>query len=142
MGRSNHFVRCFPYATLASPRVSHALTKMSTLSLSTPLRAQTLSSRSASTATLGKSTVRAPISRKGVAVYAGNANTTGIFAPLVRVARAVIGQKPFNQLRGKGIGLHSQVIGKFCEGIGAEAKVKQRLIRTAKKNGEELGFLA
>ena len=35
-----------------------------------------------------------------------------------------------------------QVIGKFCEGIGAEAKVKQRLIRTAKKNGEELGFLA
>eukprot|EP00238_Polyblepharides_amylifera_P008157 CAMPEP_0196584216 /NCGR_PEP_ID=MMETSP1081-20130531/46230_1 /TAXON_ID=36882 /ORGANISM="Pyramimonas amylifera, Strain CCMP720" /LENGTH=115 /DNA_ID=CAMNT_0041905351 /DNA_START=130 /DNA_END=477 /DNA_ORIENTATION=+ len=81
-------------------------------------------------------------SRKALSVKAGNANVNGIFAPIVRQARNVIGMKPFNQLRGKGIALHSQVITEFCNEVGAEPKTRQRLIRTAKKNGEELGFLA
>lgn len=34
----------------------------------------------------------------------------GLFAPIVVVARDVIGKKRFNQLRGKAIALHSQVI--------------------------------
>lgn len=33
----------------------------------------------------------------------------GIFAPLVVLARNILGKKEFNQLRGKGIALHSQV---------------------------------
>uniref|UniRef100_A0A0F7CYU2 Proton gradient regulation 5 n=1 Tax=Melianthus villosus TaxID=377280 RepID=A0A0F7CYU2_9ROSI len=66
----------------------------------------------------------------------------GIFAPLVVVARDVIGKKRFNQLRGKAIALHSQVITEFCKSIGADAKQRQGLIRLAKKNGEKLGFLA
>ena len=33
----------------------------------------------------------------------------GLFAPVVVVARNAMGQKRFNQLRGKGIALHSQV---------------------------------
>nr|BAE00073.1 PGR5 [Portulaca oleracea] len=66
----------------------------------------------------------------------------GLFAPIVVVAKNVIGQKRFNQIRGKAIALHSQVITEFCKTIGADAKQRQGLIRLAKKNGEKLGFLA
>ncbi|XP_073123096.1 protein PROTON GRADIENT REGULATION 5, chloroplastic-like [Henckelia pumila] len=66
----------------------------------------------------------------------------GVFAPIVVVARNIIGKKRFNQLRGKAIALHSQVITEFCKSIGADGKQRQGLIRIAKKNGELLGFLA
>ncbi|KAF9610962.1 hypothetical protein IFM89_026050 [Coptis chinensis] len=66
----------------------------------------------------------------------------GVFAPLVVVTRDIVGKKRFNQLRGKAIALHSQVITEFCKSIGADAKQRQGLIRLAKKNGERLGFLA
>ncbi|XP_006660403.1 protein PROTON GRADIENT REGULATION 5, chloroplastic [Oryza brachyantha] len=73
----------------------------------------------------------------------GNVNEgKGIFAPAVVVVRNIIGRKRFNQLRGKAIALHSQVITEFCKTIGADAKQRQGLIRLAKKNGEKLGFLA
>ncbi|KAL3693502.1 hypothetical protein R1sor_007153 [Riccia sorocarpa] len=70
------------------------------------------------------------------------ASSKGIFAPLVVVARNILGKQRFNQLRGKGIALHSQVITEFCKSIGADSKQRQGLIRLAKKNGEKLGFLA
>jgi hypothetical protein len=35
-----------------------------------------------------------------------------------------------------------QVITEFCKSIGADGKVRQGLIRLAKKNGGKLGFLA
>ncbi|KAH7844112.1 hypothetical protein Vadar_024497 [Vaccinium darrowii] len=66
----------------------------------------------------------------------------GIFAPIVVATRNIIGKKRFNQLRGKAIALHSQVITEFCKTIGADGKQRQGLIRLAKKNGERLGFLA
>ncbi|OWM70515.1 protein PROTON GRADIENT REGULATION 5, chloroplastic [Punica granatum] len=66
----------------------------------------------------------------------------GLFAPVVVFTRNIIGKKRFNQLRGKAIALHSQVITEFCKSIGADAKQRQGLIRLAKKNGERLGFLA
>ncbi|XP_027365965.1 protein PROTON GRADIENT REGULATION 5, chloroplastic [Abrus precatorius] len=66
----------------------------------------------------------------------------GIFAPIVVLTRNIIGKKRFNQIRGKAIALHSQVITEFCKSIGADAKQRQGLIRLAKKNGEWLGFLA
>lgn len=73
----------------------------------------------------------------------GNVNEgKGLFAPLVIVARNIIGKKRFNQFRGKAISLHSQVINEFCKQIGADSKQRQGLIRLAKKNGEKLGFLA
>lgn len=88
-------------------------------------------------------TPRSYVSQKKNATVAGNPNEgKGIFAPVVVVARNILGKKRFNQLRGKGIALHSQVITEFCKNIGAEAKQKQGLIRLAKKNGEKLGFLA
>lgn len=37
---------------------------------------------------------------------------------------------------------HSQVITEFCKVIGADKKLNQGLVRLAKKNGEDLGFLA
>ncbi|XAR62687.1 hypothetical protein NMG60_11017535 [Bertholletia excelsa] len=66
----------------------------------------------------------------------------GLFAPAVVLTRNIIGKKRFNQLRGKAIALHSQVINEFCKSIGADSKQRQGLIRLAKKNGERLGFLA
>lgn len=75
-------------------------------------------------------------------VSMANKHTTGPFAPLVVITRNIMGPKPFNQFRGKGIALHSQVITEFCKSIGADAKQRQGLIRLAKKNGEKLGFLA
>lgn len=42
----------------------------------------------------------------------GNKNEgKGVFAPIVVLTRNVLGKKEFNQLRGKGIALHSQVRG-------------------------------
>ncbi|KAL8491087.1 hypothetical protein ACS0TY_022929 [Phlomoides rotata] len=66
----------------------------------------------------------------------------GVFAPIVVITRNIVGKKRFNQLRGKAIALHSQVITEFCKSIGADPKQRQGLIRLAKKNGEKLGFLA
>ncbi|KAK6781085.1 hypothetical protein AABB24_036303 [Solanum stoloniferum] len=73
----------------------------------------------------------------------GNVNDgKGLFAPIVVITRNIVGKKRFNQLRGKAIALHSQVITEFCKSIGADQKQRQGLIRLAKKNGEKLGFLA
>ena len=47
--------------------------------------------------------------RGALKVVAGNTNEGGLFAPLVVVARNIIGVKRFNQIRGKAIALHSQV---------------------------------
>lgn len=85
---------------------------------------------------------RVPSRRAVLVTRCGNAYENGLFAPIVRVARDVIGVKRFNQIRGKAIALHSQVIGDFCEEFGCDTKVKQNLIRTAKANGGKLGFLA
>lgn len=80
--------------------------------------------------------------RYNLQVIAGNKGENGIFAPIVRVTRDAMGTKEFNQLRGKAISLHSQVIKDFCKQLGVDTKQVQGLIRLAKKNGEWLGFLA
>lgn len=64
-----------------------------------------------------------------------------MFAPVVRLARTIMGVKKLNSLRGKAIAIHSQVIGDFCKYIGANQKIRQGLIRVAKSNGHKLGFL-
>ncbi|KAK9808690.1 hypothetical protein WJX72_001998 [[Myrmecia] bisecta] len=75
-------------------------------------------------------------------VCMGKTAGNGPFTPLVILLRNVMGQKEFNQLRGKGISLHSQVIKEFGNSIGADNKQVQGLIRLAKKNGDKLGFLS
>ncbi|MDJ0796232.1 MAG: electron transporter [Calothrix sp. MO_167.B12] len=65
-----------------------------------------------------------------------------MFAPVVVVVRNQIGKAKFNQIRGKAIALHSQVITNFCQFVGIESKQRQSLIRLAKNNGKRLGFLA
>lgn len=50
----------------------------------------------------------------------GNKSTSGVFVPVVKLVRAAVGKKEFNQLRGKGISLHSQGTGVFqvsCAGM-------------------------
>ena len=97
---------------------------------------------STSTSKPSSSRARAVKSKSMPSVRCGNAYENGLFAPIVRVARDVIGVKRFNQIRGKAIALHSQVIGEFCDEFGIDSKGKQSLIRTAKANGGKLGFLA
>lgn len=63
------------------------------------------------------------------------------FAPIVKFTAGIIGQKKFNSIRGKAISVHSQVITQFCTFVGANQKMRQNLIRVAKKNGSNLGFL-
>ncbi|VVA98319.1 unnamed protein product [Arabis nemorensis] len=94
---------------------------------------------------LAKTPRQARVSRKAIRAQPMMKNVNegkGLFAPLVVVTRNIVGKKRFNQLRGKAIALHSQVITEFCKSIGADAKQRQGLIRLAKKNGERLGFLA
>merc|ERR1711966_77992 len=66
----------------------------------------------------------------------------GPFTPIVVATRQVVGEKRFNQIRGKGITLHSQVITEFCMYAGVPKSMRQGLIRLAKTNGNTLGFLS
>lgn len=65
-----------------------------------------------------------------------------MFAPIVLLVRNVMGTPKFNKLRGQAIALHSKTITRFCNRVGISSKERQALIRTARNNGEKLGFLA
>ncbi len=65
-----------------------------------------------------------------------------MFAPIVILVRARLGKAKFNQLRGKAIALHSQLITAVCNRFGIERTTRQNLIRTARDNGKKLGLLA
>lgn len=70
----------------------------------------------------------------------GKMSKFGIFSPAVYVAKAVLGEQKLNKLRGKAIALHSQAITEWCLQFGAY-NLRLKLIKKAKKNGDELGFL-
>jgi len=65
-----------------------------------------------------------------------------MFAPIVTIARLILGQKRFTKIRGKAIALHSQVITNFCNQIGIDRTQRQSMIRLARDNGKRLGLLA
>ncbi|NJM67758.1 MAG: electron transporter [Acaryochloris sp. RU_4_1] len=65
-----------------------------------------------------------------------------MFAPLVVLARKVVGQPKFTKLRGKTIALHSQAITRFCNQVGIDRDRRQGWIRLARDNGKRLGLLA
>ena len=48
----------------------------------------------------------------------GKVSAVGPFTPIVIATRSIVGEKKFNQIRGKGITLHSQVISEFCSYAG------------------------
>uniref|UniRef100_A0A7S2CST4 Uncharacterized protein n=1 Tax=Florenciella parvula TaxID=236787 RepID=A0A7S2CST4_9STRA len=75
------------------------------------------------------------------ALQMGNNAKFGIFSPAVVAARAVLGDKTLNKLRGKGISLHSQAITEWTVYVGASSYQRGMLIKKAKNNGDELGFL-
>jgi hypothetical protein len=60
-------------------------------------------------------------------VRAGNNAADGPFTPIVKIVRNVIGVKEFNQLRGKGISLHSQ--GEQLSDYGDNARLAKRSFR-------------
>jgi hypothetical protein len=70
----------------------------------------------------------------------GKMSKFGIFSPAVYAAKAVLGEQKLNKLRGKAIALHSQAITEWCLQFGAY-NLRLKLIKKAKKNGDELGFL-
>lgn len=71
----------------------------------------------------------------------GKVSKFGIFSPSVIVAKIILGEPKLNKIRGKAISLHSQAITEFCVFVGAQGKMRALLIRKAKNNGDELGFL-
>jgi hypothetical protein len=72
----------------------------------------------------------------------GKVSKFGPFSPLVIIASLLLGKKELNKIRGKAIALHSQVITAFCDFAGTGGSVRLTLIRTAKSNGDTLGFLS
>jgi hypothetical protein len=60
----------------------------------------------------------------------------GIFSPLVQMSKIVLGEKELNSIRAKGIGLHSDVIGKFVDSAGSSFgnAVLKTLFSLADKN--------
>ncbi|MGR3273798.1 electron transporter [Acaryochloris sp. 'Moss Beach'] len=65
-----------------------------------------------------------------------------MFAPLVVLARNIVGQPRFIKLRGKAIALHSKAITNVCNQIGIDRSRRQGWIRLARDNGKRLGLLA
>ncbi len=65
-----------------------------------------------------------------------------MFAPIIVLIRANVGQPKFNQLRGKLIALHAQIITQFCNYLNIDNSTRQHLIRLARDNGKRLGLLA
>jgi hypothetical protein len=65
-----------------------------------------------------------------------------MFAPIIVVARKMMGGPEFVRLRGKAIALHSQAITRFCNWVGVDRTQRQNLIRLARDNGKRLGLLA
>jgi hypothetical protein len=65
-----------------------------------------------------------------------------MFAPMVTLTRNYLGKAQFNQLRGKLIALHAQVITNFCEYFNIDRTTRQNLIRLARDNGKRMGLLA
>lgn len=79
-------------------------------------------------------------SRREMKLYGGKKAKFGIFSPAVYVAKVVLGESKLNKLRGKAISLHSQAITEWCKTYGAY-NLRTRLIKRAKNNGDDLGFL-
>ena len=86
--------------------------------------------------------VEKPVDREQARWTMAKVSKFGPFTPAVIATKLVIGEKNLNRVRGKGIALHSQAITAFCEFTGAGPKMRQSLIRTAKENGNTLGFLS
>ncbi|GLC46425.1 hypothetical protein PLESTB_001721800 [Pleodorina starrii] len=134
-------VRASSTATVSMSRAAaRSMAVSSRVALSSWDDSRQMASSLAQSAPKLQQTANAP--RRKPVTMMGNKATTGPFAPLVVVVRGVVGEKDFNQLRGKAISLHSQVIKDFCKLWGVDNKQVQGVIRLAKKNGEKLGFLA
>jgi len=65
-----------------------------------------------------------------------------MFAPLVLLARKVMGDPDFLKLRGQAIALHSKAITNFCNRFNIDRSRRQAMIRLARDNGKRLGLLA
>jgi len=79
--------------------------------------------------------------RRGNMSMMGKIAKFGIFSPAVIVAKLALGEPKLNKIRGKAIALHSQAITEFCTFVGAQGKMRARIIKKAKTNGDNLGFL-
>uniref|UniRef100_A0A6U5CCX5 Uncharacterized protein n=1 Tax=Hemiselmis andersenii TaxID=464988 RepID=A0A6U5CCX5_HEMAN len=117
----------------SSGRIFPLSSSSSSLVAGTPAKADTEASSNPSARSSGGALT---------SLHMGKQAAFGPFTPIVIGARSVVGEKKFNQIRGKGITLHSQVITEFCSYAGVPRELRQGLIRLAKANGNTLGFLS
>jgi len=65
----------------------------------------------------------------------------GIFAWSILLGFGIFGEQFIQRLRGKGIQLHSAAINAFCARYAIPKALNKQYIETAKRNGQDLGFL-
>lgn len=65
----------------------------------------------------------------------------GIFAWAILLGYGLFGETFVGRVRGKGIAIHSGVINDFSNRFALPAALRQKYIQTAKRNGDDLGFL-
>ena len=58
---------------------------------------------------------KSPKVKKAVAKKGGVSHKEGVFSPPVKLAKMVLGEDTLNQIRGKAISMHSNVIGSFVD---------------------------
>lgn len=75
----------------------------------------TTSQQNASVQMMESTKPSAPVAPKKKPAAAGAKHQDGLFSPVVKAAKVVLGEEKLNKVRGKVIGMHSDVIGNFVD---------------------------
>lgn len=93
--------------------------------------------REATPEPIRKAPAKKPVQKKAVKGNAAHKN--GLFSPAVLAAKTVLGEDTLNKVRGKAIGLHSEVIGNFVDTYDSAFgnAVVQNLFKAIDKNRDD-----
>ena len=98
--------------TMTGPSTTTTLSKTQMKSSSLPLPDIL---EDISTVLINESVVITPVLKKTNKAKSGGVHKEGLFSPIVLTAKKVIGDENLNKIRGKVIGLHSEVISSFVD---------------------------
>jgi hypothetical protein len=100
-----------PSTTTLSTTTTFSKTQMKSSSLPLPDMLEDISP-----VLINETVVTKPVlEKKTIKAKSGGVHQEGLFSPIVMTAKKVIGDENLNKIRGKVIGLHSEVIGSFVD---------------------------